>query len=197
MKKILSILALFAFVATAVIYAYAEDKIEVRSETNPQYEITVYQKGEEMGKIVLELWPDVAPKHVANFDKLVDDKVYDSTAFHRVIPGFMIQGGDPNSKSGPKSTWGYGDPSFDKVPAEFSNESHKRGIVSMARSQDPNSASTQFFICVADASFLNGKYSVFGQVLSGMDVADKVVNSPRDKKDNPNDKIMMIVTKLK
>lgn len=163
----------------------------------PQYEITVKQNSIELGKIVVELFPDVAPKHVANFDSLVNVKFYDGTAFHRVIPGFMIQGGDPNSKTEPREKWGYGSPDQTRVPAEFSNLQHKRGILSAARSNDPNSATSQFFICVADALFLDGKYSIFGQVVSGMDVADKVVNAPRDQRDNPYDKIEMYIKKIK
>jgi len=163
---------------------------------NPKYQINVSSNGESLGTIELETLPDVAPKHSQNFDELATSGAYDGTAFHRVIPGFMIQGGDPNSKDKPRETWGYGDPSQKRVPAEFNSTSHQRGIISAARSQDPNSASSQFFICVADASFLDGQYSVFGKVISGMDVADKIVNSPRDKNDNPYDKIEMTITKL-
>ena len=103
-----------------------------------------------------------APFHVANFDSLVNVHFYDSTAFHRVIPGFMIQGGDPNSRSGPIATWGFGDPSQPTVNAEFSAARHLRGIVSAARDADKNSANSQFFICVADAACLKGEYSVYG-----------------------------------
>ena len=163
----------------------------------PQYEITVKQLGKELGKIVLELFPDVAPKHVHNFDSLVKIGFYDGCAFHRVIPGFMIQGGDPNSKTESREKWGYGRPDQTRVPAEFNKTSHKRGILSAARSQDPNSASSQFFICVADATFLDGQYTVYGQAISGMEVADKIVNSPRDTKDNPNDKIEMFIKRIK
>lgn len=163
---------------------------------NPKYKITVQTKGELLGTIELETLPDVAPKHSQNFDELVSTGAYDGTAFHRVIPGFMIQGGDPNSVNKPRETWGYGDPSQKRVSAEFNSTSHKRGIISAARSQDPNSASSQFFICVADASFLDGQYSVFGRVTSGMDIADKIVNSPRDRSDNPYDKIEMTIQKL-
>lgn len=172
------------------------NKKETKSE-RPQYEITAVQNGVELGKIVIELFPDVAPKHVANFDSLVAIKFYDGCAFHRVIPGFMIQGGDPNSKTEPRERWGYGQPGQTRVPAEFSNLKHKRGIVSAARSQDPNSATSQFFICVADAPHLDGKYSIFGQVVSGMEVADKIVSAPRDQRDNPFDKIEMYIKKIK
>lgn len=163
---------------------------------NPQYEITVSQKGAELGKIVIELFPDVAPLHCANFDSLVSIGFYDGLAFHRVIPGFMIQGGDPNSKFKHKDTWGQGAPGQKTVPAEFSDISHKRGILSTARrGDDINSATSQFFIVVADATFLDKQYTVFGKVLEGMEIADKIVNSPRDPRDNPNEKIEMFIKK--
>lgn len=143
-----------------------------------------------LGTIELEFFPDVAPKHVENFKKLARQGFYDSTTFHRVIPGFMIQGGDPNSKDEDRSNDGTGGPGY-SVDAEFNNRPHKRGILSMARSSDPNSAGSQFFICVADANFLDGKYTVFGQVTKGMDVVDKIVAVPRDKRDNPLQKVIM------
>ncbi|MER3329636.1 MAG: peptidylprolyl isomerase [Candidatus Kapaibacterium sp.] len=150
--------------------------------------------GKSIGKIKVSLWPDLAPKTVANFDSIVRAGGYDGTAFHRVIPGFMIQGGDPNSKDKPKNTWGMGDPSQPKVQAEFSDVPHERGILSMARSQDPNSASSQFFICHGDATFLDNQYTVFGKVTDGMDVVDIIVNKPRDAKDNPNEKVEMFIS---
>ncbi|MDW8075102.1 MAG: peptidylprolyl isomerase [Bacteroidota bacterium] len=162
----------------------------------PQYKITVTQKGKTLGAIVIELFPDIAPKHVANFDSLVAIGFYNGTAFHRVIPNFMIQGGDPNSKTKPRDQWGYGDPSQKRIPAEFNKISHRRGIVSAARAADPNSATSQFFICVADAPWLDGQYTVFGRVLQGMEVADAVVNVPRDQRDNPIDKVEMTIVKL-
>ena len=137
-----------------------------------------------MGKIVLEFFPNAAPKHVANFKQLARSGFYNGTKFHRVIPGFMIQGGDPNSKDADRSNDGTGN-SGTKVPAEFNSISHKRGILSMARSSDPNSASCQFFIVVKDSTFLDQQYSAFGRVMQGMDVADKIVNVKRDSRDNP------------
>lgn len=166
------------------------------TKVKPKYVISVSQSGNSLGDITLELYPDLAPKHCHNFDSLVAEKFFDGTAFHRVIPGFMIQGGDPNSKNKSKDSWGMGDPSQTKVPAEFNKTPHKRGILSAARAQDPNSASSQFFICVDDAPFLDGNYTVYGSVVSGMDVVDKVVNSPRDKKDNPLEKIEMKIKKV-
>jgi peptidyl-prolyl cis-trans isomerase B (cyclophilin B) len=168
-----------------------------KKSTKPQYEITIKSNGEVWGKIVLELFPDLAPKHVQNFDSLVSVKFYDGCAFHRVIPGFMIQGGDPNSKDKPKTSWGMGDPNQTKVPAEFNKTPHKRGILSAARAQDPNSATSQFFIVHKDANFLDGQYTVYGEAISGMEIVDKIVNSPRDSRDNPNDKIEMYIKKLK
>jgi len=162
---------------------------------NPVYNIKITQGDTEFGNVELELFPDVAPKHVENFENLVAEKFYDGCAFHRVIPGFMIQGGDPNSKTKAKDTWGMGDPNQKNVPAEFNNKSHKRGILSAARSQDPNSASSQFFLCVDDALFLDGQYTVYGQVTSGIEVADKVVAAPRDSGDCPHEKIEMFITK--
>ncbi len=170
---------------------------ETANPNRPRYTISVTQKGVSLGSILVELYKDIAPKHVQNFDSLVSVGFYDGTAFHRVIPGFVIQGGDPNSKTGERSTWGYGAPGQTKVPAEFSKLPHTRGIISAARSNDPNSATSQFFICVDEAASLNEKYTVYGQVVSGMEVADIIVNSPRDAKDNPLDKIEMRITKNK
>ena len=146
----------------------------------------------KFGNIELKFFPEAAPGHVSNFLELAKKGFYDGTTFHRVIPGFMIQGGDPNTKSPDRSKHGMGGPGY-TIKAEFNEKPHKRGILSMARVQDPNSAGSQFFICVANAPFLDGKYSVFGEVTSGIEVADKIVSQPRDKKDNPNDRIEMKV----
>lgn len=163
---------------------------------NPKYKLTATQSGNTLGEILLETLPEVAPLHAKNFDDLVKSGAYDGTAFHRVIPGFMIQGGDPNSKDKPRDTWGMGDRSQKTVNAEFNKTPHKRGILSAARSSNPNSASSQFFICVADAPFLDGQYSVYGKVLEGMDVADKIVAAPRDRGDNPHEKIEMTIVRI-
>jgi len=146
----------------------------------------------KFGKIEMELFADKAPGHVKNFKDLAKKGFYDGTIFHRVIPGFMIQGGDPNTKSDDRSAHGMGGPGY-SINAEFNDTLHKRGILSMARSQDPNSAGSQFFIVVKKASFLDGKYTAFGKVLSGMAVADQIVNAPRDKRDNPDERIEMKV----
>ena len=137
------------------------------------------------GDIHIRFFPDVAPNHVKNFIDLAQKGFYNGTKFHRVIPGFMIQGGDPNTVSGDPSSWGTGG-SPTRLKAEFSAIPHRRGIVSMARSNDPNSASSQFFIVVADSTFLDNNYTVFGQVTKGMDVADKIVSAPRGAADRPN-----------
>ena len=145
-----------------------------------------------LGNIEFELLEDVAPGHVKNFKDLAKKGFYDGTIFHRVIPGFMVQGGDPNTKSDDRSNHGMGGPGY-SIKAEFNDTPHKRGILSMARSQDPNSAGSQFYIVVKDSAFLDGKYTAFGKVLSGMTVADQIVNAPRDRRDNPNERIEMKV----
>ncbi len=142
------------------------------------------------GNIELNFFPDIAPNHVNNFIELSKKGFYDGTLFHRVIPGFMIQGGDPNSKDADRSRHGTGSPGH-TLKAEFNDRPHKRGILSMARSASPDSAGSQFFVCVADANFLDGKYTVFGEVVSGMEAADKIVAQPRDRRDNPNERIEM------
>ncbi|HLG19804.1 MAG TPA: peptidylprolyl isomerase [Bdellovibrionota bacterium] len=147
----------------------------------------------KFGKIVFEFLPELAPKHVENFKSLASSGFYNGTTFHRVIPGFMIQGGDPNTKSEDRSQHGKGGPGY-TVPAEFSKEKHLRGIVSMARSSDPNSAGSQFFIVVKDSPWLDGQYTVFGRVKEGLDVVDKIVSLPRDARDNPNDRVDMKVS---
>jgi peptidyl-prolyl cis-trans isomerase B (cyclophilin B) len=137
------------------------------------------------GKIAFELLPNLAPETVRSFVNLAKTSFYDGTLFHRVIPGFMIQGGDPNTKKSDKNKWCIGGPGY-TIKAEFNSKSHLRGIVSMARATDPDSAGSQFFIVTTDSTFLDRQYTVFGQVIEGMDVADKIVNLPRDKNDCPN-----------
>ena len=146
----------------------------------------------KFGKIEVQFFKDKAPGHVKNFKDLAKKGFYDGTIFHRVIPGFMIQGGDPNTKSDDRSNHGMGGPGY-SIKAEFNDTPHKRGILSMARSSDPNSAGSQFYIVVKDSAFLDGQYTAFGKVLSGMTVADQIVNAPRDRGDNPNERIEMKV----
>lgn len=139
----------------------------------------------KQGTIKLQLFDKIAPKHVANMLKLVQEGFYNGTTFHRVIPGFMIQGGDPNSKDDDLSNDGYGDPKLTRIPAEFSKLKHERGILSAARTQDPNSATTQFFLMHQKSTHLDGQYSIYGQVVEGIDVVDKIVNLPKIQGDNP------------
>ena len=148
------------------------------------------------GKIVFKLLRDLAPETVRNFEKLSKSGFYSGTLFHRVIPGFMIQGGDPNTKNSDKSSWGTGGPGY-TVKAEFNSRSHLRGVVSMARSTDPDSAGSQFFIVTADSTFLNGQYTAFGEVTEGMDVADKIVNLQRDNNDCPLEEAKMLQVSIK
>lgn len=162
----------------------------------PIYQILTKRAGVYLGTTTVELFPNIAPLAVSYFDSLVNFNFFDSTAFHRVIPGFMIQGGDPNSKHGPRNTWGNGDPSQPLVNAEFSAAKHLRGTLSAARDSAPNSANSQFFICVAPASWLNGQYSIYGHVTAGMNIVDTIVNAPRDVTDNPFQKIEMFISRV-
>ena len=161
----------------------------------------------KFGDMVVEFFPDVAPKHVENFQILAEEGYYNGTTFHRVIPGFMVQGGDPNSKDLDRMNDGTGgragkffgigrenDPESWTVPAEFNDAPHQRGTLSMARSQNIDSGSSQFFICHDNAPFLDGQYTVFGQLISGIEVVDEIVNSERDPRDNPLDRVEMTVS---
>ena len=145
----------------------------------------------KLGKIVFKLLPDLAPETVRSFEKLSKSGFYDGTLFHRVIPGFMIQGGDPNTKSPDKSKWGSGGPGY-MLKAEFNSKSHLRGVVSMARAMDPDSAGSQFFIVTTDSTFLDRQYTAFGEVIEGIEVADKIVNLSRDGNDCPNEEVKML-----
>lgn len=187
MKKLL---LLFTFIIIAS-FGYSQSRMFTGK---PMYEILTKRLGDTLGITNVELFPAIAPLHVNNFDSLVSYQFFDSTAFHRVIPGFMIQGGDPNSRSGPRSTWGMGDSTQPTVNAEFTVAKHLRGTLSAARDTDPNSANSQFFICVAPAAWLNGSYSVYGRVVAGMNYVDTIVSAPRDSVDNPFDKIEMFVS---
>ena len=185
MKKITGAMILMAVMANA-----EEPKVAVIS--------TMF------GDMVVEFFPDVAPMHVESFTALANEKYFDGTTFHRVIPGFVIQGGDPNSKDADRSNDGQGgragkyfglgkkdDPNTWLIPQEFNERPHNRGALSMARTNDPNSASSQFFICVDNVNQLDNKYTVFGQGIEGMEVADMIVSSERDPRDNPIDRIEM------
>ena len=150
-----------------------------------EYQNKVAELHTSSGEIHIRFFPDAAPNHVRNFIDLAQQGFYNGTKFHRVIPGFMVQGGDPNTVSGDPNSWGTGGAPT-QLKAEFNTIPHKRGIVSMARAQHPDSASSQFFIVVNDSPFLDRQYTVFGEVVKGMDVADKIVNAPRDRNDRPN-----------
>ena len=182
---VLSLLFITSTTAEMKDKKFTPKEIKKMSETNAVIET-------KFGNIELKFFPDVAPNHVNNFIELGKKGVYDGTIFHRVIPGFMIQGGDPNTKNPDRSQHGMGGPGY-AVKAEFNEKPHRRGTLSMARAANPDSAGSQFFICVADAQFLNKQYTAFGEVVAGMEVADKIVSQPRDKRDNPNDRIEMKV----
>ena len=143
------------------------------------------------GDIKFSLLPDSAPETVRNFLQLANSGFYNGTLFHRIIPGFMIQGGDPNTKTPNKTTWGQGGPGYN-LKAEFNSRSHLRGIVSMARAADPDSAGSQFFIVTSDSTFLDKQYTVFGEVVDGIEIADNIVNLPRDGNDCPEQEVKML-----
>jgi peptidyl-prolyl cis-trans isomerase B (cyclophilin B) len=172
-----------AFVAGPV---RSEEKKEEKKDTaamSEPKEVAVIKTSE--GEMVVEFWSDVAPKTVANFKKLAKAGFYDGTAFHRVIKGFMIQGGDPLTKDeNQKARWGTGDPGY-KIDAEFNKKSHERGVLSMARSQDPNSAGSQFFICHGAPKFLDGQYTAFGKLIKGDDVLEKIATTKTLPGDRP------------
>ena len=144
----------------------------------------------KFGKIVFKLLPELAPEHVRNFAKLAQSGFYAGPPFPHFLPFFLIQGGDPNTKTPNKSSWGQGGPGY-TIKAEFNTRSHLRGIVSMARAMDPNSAGSQFFIVTSDSTFLDRQYTVFGEVLEGMQVADQIVSQQRDRNDCPLQEVKM------
>jgi len=192
MKKIAIVLTLLCALPLGAAQASKKGKKAV-SAVPRDYDNTLATLQTDAGDITIRFFHDKAPKHVENFIDLAAKGFYDGTFFHRVIPGFMIQGGDPNTKGAEDATHRYGtggnkDAKGNEIRlrAEFNDTSHKRGIVSMARAQDPNSASSQFFIVVKDSTFLDGQYTAFGEVVSGMDVADKIVAAPRNASDLPN-----------
>jgi peptidyl-prolyl cis-trans isomerase B (cyclophilin B) len=149
-----------------------------------------------LGEMVLEFWPDVAPGHVENFKKLAKEGFYDGTAFHRVIKDFMIQGGDPNTKDESKtSLWGTGGPGY-KIKAEFNEKHHALGVLSMARSQDPNSAGSQFFICHTNAGFLDRQYTAFGQLISGKETLEKIATTKTGAQDRPVTRVNVASIKI-
>ena len=160
-----------------VVSETTQTNLETESVVKPNGDIAVLSTS--FGDIVIDFKEDVAPQTVANFKKLASEGFYDGTLFHRIVPGFVIQGGDPNTKSGPRDTWGTGDPGY-KIPPEFSNLKHKKYIVSMARGADVDSAGSQFFIMLDDALWLDGQYTIFGEVISGKEIVDKIASLERD-----------------
>src|SRR6185503_14644733 len=156
----------------------ATDNKETKKETKPVTTNEVAVMKTTAGDMTIEFWPDVAPKTVENFKTLAKKGFYDGTAFHRIIKGFMIQGGDPLTKDVKnEARFGTGDPGY-KIKAEFNERSHQRGVLSMARSQNPDSAGSQFFIVHGNASFLDRQYTAFGKVIKGDDVLEKIANTP-------------------
>ena len=186
MKRVLFALAAALLCGLAV---SAEDKAPTKTDkketpvSNSNNEVAVIKT--VAGDMVIEFWPDVAPKTVENFKTLAKKGFYDGTAFHRIIKGFMVQGGDPLTKDETKQNrWGTGDPGY-KIKAEFNERSHKRGVISMARSQDPDSAGSQFFICHGDPSFLDRQYTAFGKLIQGDDVLEKLATTKTGFQDRP------------
>jgi len=193
MKKVaLFFTCMLVLLAGTLAYAQQAPK-KITAEEIKKMSTTKATIETKFGTITLKFFPEVAPGHVKNFIDLATKGVYDQTVFHRVIPGFMIQGGDPTSKDPAKRRAnGTGGPGY-SIKAEFNDKPHKRGTLSMARSASPDSAGSQFFICVKDAAFLDHQYTVFGEVESGMEAVDKIVSQPRDANDNPNERIEMTV----
>jgi len=183
MKRILlSILLCFGVGWTAL--AQSEKKDEKKSDAK---EVAVIKTTE--GTMVIEFWPDVAPKTVENFKTLAKKGFYDGTCFHRVIKDFMIQGGDPLTKDSSKEAmWGTGGPGY-QIKAEFNNKSHERGVISMARSQDPDSAGSQFFICHGNPKFLDHQYTAFGKLIKGDDVLEKIATTKTHPPDRPDKRV--------
>jgi peptidyl-prolyl cis-trans isomerase B (cyclophilin B) len=195
MKRIRLILIVFIFFLTLSMSQSFSQGVQYKKFSSEEVKRMSEQQAiihTTLGDITLKFFPEVAPNHVNNFIELAKKGFYNGTTFHRVVAKFVIQGGDPNSKNPDRSSHGMGGPGY-QIKAEFNNKPHRRGTLSMARSTHPDSAGSQFFICVADAPSLDGKYTVFGEVAKGMEVVDKIVSQPRDGNDNPNDRIEMRV----
>jgi len=193
MKKVLGLILLTLLVIGVLFMTYEKENDVAVISTN-------------FGDMVVEFYPDIAPMHVDSFIALINEEYFNGTTFHRVIPGFMIQGGDPNSRNENRATHGTGgragkffglgneeDPSTWLIPQEFSDTPHVKGILSMARTNDPNSASSQFFVCHDNANFLDNNYTVFGKVIDGLDIIDKIANVAKDQNDNPLERVEMSI----
>ena len=192
MKKFLVLILIFLVIGVIIMNYEKESEVAVIS-TN-------------FGDMVVEFYPDIAPMHVESFMALANEEYFNGTTFHRVIPGFMIQGGDPNSRNENRATHGTGgragkffgigneeDPNTWLIPQEFSDTPHVKGILSMARTNDPNSASSQFFVCHDNANFLDNNYTVFGKVIDGLDIIDEIANVAKDQNDNPLERVEMSI----
>ena len=217
-KNIINLLFVSSFLFTGCSETKKEDTLNKTNQSNKSDRSidskTISNSSKEdyaiistsYGDMTVQFFEGAAPKHVESFKAHVNNGFYNGTIFHRVIPGFMIQGGDPNTKGENKASYGTGghaakyygigdeeDSKTWNLPAEFNNIKHSRGILSMARSNDPNSGGSQFFICAATVPHLNGKYTVFGQVVEGDEIIDQIINLPRDARDNPNRRVEMSV----
>ncbi|MFL3006834.1 MAG: peptidylprolyl isomerase [Candidatus Neomarinimicrobiota bacterium] len=217
-KNIINLLFVSSFLFTGCSETKKEDTLNKTNQSNKSEKSidskTISNSSKEdyaiistsYGDMTVQFFEGAAPKHVESFKEHVNNGFYNGTIFHRVIPGFMIQGGDPNTKGENKASYGTGghaakyygigneeDSKTWNLPAEFNNIKHSRGILSMARSNDPNSGGSQFFICAATVPHLNGKYTVFGQVVEGDEIIDQIINLPRDARDNPNRRVEMSV----
>ena len=186
--KIFTALLALTFAATVSVRSFAADEKKTADE------VAVVKTN--MGTMVLEFWPDVAPKHVENFKTLAKKGFYDGTAFHRVIKGFMIQGGDPLTKDdAQQARWGTGGPGY-MVKAEFNDKQHVRGVLSMARTPDPDSAGSQFFICHDNARSLDKQYTAFGKLIKGDDVLEKIATTETAPGDRPVKKVVVESIKI-
>lgn len=195
MKRILLVMIFFVFFLSLFTSESFSQEVRYRKFSSEEVKKMSEQQAiirTNLGDITLKFFPEVAPNHVNNFTELAKKGFYNGTTFHRVLPKFVIQGGDPNSKNLDRSKHGMGGPGY-QVKAEFNKKPHRRGTLSMARSAHPDSAGSQFFICVADTPSLDGQYTVFGEVVKGIEVVDKIVSQPRDGNDNPKDRIEMTV----
>jgi peptidyl-prolyl cis-trans isomerase B (cyclophilin B) len=169
----------YCLIASTLVSAIVAEEKKETSPMSTSNEVAVIKTSE--GEMVVQFWTDAAPNTIENFKKLARQDFYDGTIFHRIIKGFMIQGGDPNSKDPAKeSAYGEGGPGY-KIKAEFNNHSHERGVISMARGPDPDSAGSQFFICLAPVRRLDGQYTTFGKLIKGHDVLEKMSDTPVTK----------------
>ncbi len=193
-RVLLASMKIFSSILTLILAATLNVRTFAADEKKAADEVAVVKTN--LGTMVLEFWPDVAPKHVENFKTLAKKGFYDGTAFHRVIKGFMIQGGDPLTKDdSQQARWGTGDPGY-KIKAEFNDKAHVRGVLSAARSQDPDSAGCQFFICHDRAASLDHKYTAYGKLIKGDDVLEKIATTETAPGDRPLKKVVVESIKI-